>query len=1066
MAFPLDNAHLIDHIRTSLLLLSDSDGEGNEADGSNDLLRRVFFGCEPEEGSSGLSSSPPITFNVARHLQNTMQKLASDTHGIFPRATRRDIHSGNYIHGRDRRHQKHSRKLSRIVEKQVTSPSSHLASELGAASLKEEEEDDMDPTSEDNSETPEFAQQSPSTIILNNDKPESSDGIDKHRRASTSTVSDESSLSSMSTARRSTSLTYSSKIRRSTSHRRSVASESELTNDTKSDKSKKKHMVKFRQYIGKKWIGSNDSDEDSNSDNDGLNNPELDHIAEEQPDFSDDDNSDALTIDSDFGVAVAKNGHVVKNIDPEELEKIKNRKLNHINGERKAIKTRVNDDQFLDEDDTYLNEEDDSEEDDDEDDEDDDDEYIEDDYDDDGESYESGAYEDELGESTFSDSDSASMLDSSSLLLLSYNKSQSYIFGSNGHTVTDYGQLTKKRKKKRGSFADTQSTKHTLTRGIFNNSVGKIPRISSAGNFQQIKGLAIGKEKKQSLFRKVDITEVDNTTSKQSNLSSLIKSRYKLSHSNPLSYYIFANLEDELPGVRRVKLDIFLPPNSTPTLQGLSINSNVAIVDCIGYALLSLTTQIEEYKNITDIAFYDPNNWRLELVDEDGDNYGEFGILDRTRLLSSYNCPQQLALCKVEKPEEVIRNEKVAPLPSEFKQSLTEFQMRSKSAVVSGLSGDQELHESVDILITLKGIPHDFTQQDTYRMTVPGNLTIGQLMQQFCLLSGMDPMRWKFRESSETLHHDFSEIADNKMNPFLRGSISKPTSKSYFSPVLSDSQSVSTLTNFNLGIVPNSAYSMILSASAQGTNNSNDVALNSMITPPANGLTSLITPTTLDEKLLNMTLDGNRNSGVVTNARMKPTPQRMSSMSSAKSRTKFELEKANKYLHDIMTGKSTMEMPPNINTVYFKWKVWRKKPTILNKIEKSLIIDGDYVHLAPTDDITFRDTNNPFSNPSGGHSNNHHHHHHLYYYNYNNYYKELMLKTSSFHITQISKVKQYKNDRHSTHFKIVVSKPIEGGKETLVKKKYELEASSSKECQEIIDKLKWVMQVYKLSTAN
>ncbi|KAG7194609.1 uncharacterized protein KQ657_004285 [Scheffersomyces spartinae] len=1039
-----------------------------------------------------------------------MQKLASDTHGDVPRtmrsrSRRHDGHTRTYH--RDGGARRHNRKLSRIVEKLVhanshVSKNETLMEEEEENDNDDEDEEDDDLTSE-NSETQDYNPHSPSTITPSKDKATNKLRDDNARRTSITTISDTSSFSSMSTARRSTSLTYSSKIRRSSSGKRNSKPESsDLVGDNnaaaKFDKNKRKHMAKLRQYIGKKLSGGSDSETETNSGNDILEGRhwDLEHIEEEARDYLDSDNSDALTIDSDFGVAVGKNGNVVKNLDPEELERIKNKGTR-----RKLSGMHANEDQFLDEDDTYLDDEeadsevsedyegeefiegDENDYDDDEDDEDDDDDEEE-EIDDDaieGESYESEAFDDEMEESTFSDTDSNSMLDSTSLLSVSYNKSQSYIFGSNGHTVTDYGQLSKKRKKKRGSFADAQSTKHTLPKGgLFNNSMGKIPRISSLGN---IKGLTIGKEKKQNLFRKIDLKERDGNVSKQSNLSNMIKSRHKLSHTNPLSYYGFVDLDDVLVvGTKKVKLDIFLPPKTTPTLSALHINSNVAISDCIGYVLLSLTLKTEEYKSVTDLEFYDPNNWRLELVDEDGENYGSFGILDRTRLLSSYNCPQQVALCKIENPEEIARNNRIAPLPSEFKQSLAEFQTRSKTTLVS-LSNDVRDQESVDIIISLKSVPHDFTQQDYYRMTIPGHITVGQLMQQFCLISGMDPSRWKFRECSDdgTFTADETTI---KPNPFLRGgsttNFSKPLSKSYFSPVLSDTQLVSKLTTYSLEIVPNSAYSMILSATAQGTNADNNGnhygALNSMITPPANGLTSLITPSTLDEKLLSMALDpvcgANLDS---SNNKPTPPPPRHQVVSSSKS--KFETEKANKYLQDIMTGKSTMEMPPNINTIYFKWKVWRKKPTILNRIEKSLIIDGDYVHLAPTDDITFRDTNNTFSNSSGGyHSNNNsnsttttsttHHHHHLYYYNYNNYYKELMLKTSSFHITQITKVKHYKNAKNPNQFKIVVSKLIEGGKESLVKKKYDLEASNSKECQEIIEKLKWVMQVYRLSTAN
>lgn len=82
-----------------------------------------------------------------------------------------------------------------------------------------------------------------------------------------------------------------------------------------------------------------------------------------------------------------------------------------------------------------------------------------------------------------------------------------------------------------------------------------------------------------------------------------------------------------------------------------------------------------------------------------------------------------------------------------------------------------------------------------------------------------------------------------------------------------------------------------------------------------------------------------------------------------------------------------------------------------------------------------------------------------------------MMKTSSFHITQIIRLKQYKSSKNPNHFKIVIQKNGDtnnsgNGKDATIEKKYDLEAVSTTECQEIIDKLKWVLQVYSMSSLN
>lgn len=86
-------------------------------------------------------------------------------------------------------------------------------------------------------------------------------------------------------------------------------------------------------------------------------------------------------------------------------------------------------------------------------------------------------------------------------------------------------------------------------------------------------------------------------------------------------------------------------------------------------------------------------------------------------------------------------------------------------------------------------------------------------------------------------------------------------------------------------------------------------------------------------------------------------------------------------------------------------------------------------------------------------------HYHFHHYNYSNYYNNLMMKTSSFHVTQIVRLKQYKGSKNPTHFKIVFRKVSENGKQP--NKRYDLEALNIVECDQIIQKIKWVQNVYK-----
>ena len=159
-------------------------------------------------------------------------------------------------------------------------------------------------------------------------------------------------------------------------------------------------------------------------------------------------------------------------------------------------------------------------------------------------------------------------------------------------------------------------------------------------------------------------------------MSSLIHSKYKSNNTNPLNYYSFVDASSS--SVKQTLVDIFVPPNTKATLIKLAMVENVAISDCIGFVLLNLC-KLPELNSIKDLNYLNPNHWRLELVDEDGENYGSFGVLDRTRLLSSYNNPKELAICRITDYNEIKKNDLQSPLPVEVKKDLEALQRKRHS---------------------------------------------------------------------------------------------------------------------------------------------------------------------------------------------------------------------------------------------------------------------------------------------------------------------------------------------------------------------------------------------------
>lgn len=544
------------------------------------------------------------------------------------------------------------------------------------------------------------------------------------------------------------------------------------------------------------------------------------------------------------------------------------------------------------------------------------------------------------------------------------------------------------------------------------------------------------------------VTSRDTT----SNLSAMIQARSKSANVNPLHFFAFANsvVED----AHKAQVDIFVPPDVKPVIKSMEIGSNVSVFDCIGYVLLSLS-KLPEYAE-HDMSLMDPNRWRMELIDEDGELYdSDFGVLERTRLLSSYNCPNCLALCKVTNPLEITTNERQSPLPLEFRQNLETYSKRR--LMTSNLNGSEQPvsplattdHHTDSIEIKVGNIPN--TSSTNYvSYFVLSAMKVGDLLDLICSQNGVDPSRYMLAEVDVQ--------PTREVHTLLTEGIEVEETTSWKQP-LDNAETLAALTFNTFKLVPNIAQKirpMTDVKADRGWLAEGGITPNSPtftpagITPPVKQLESRFHELAVhSEDELNVDSDDAEKEVKAKRKQNEPV-----GISTTKDQFSFG---------DLIHGKS-LPLPTSLNTIYFKWKVYRKKSPIFNRIEKSLIIDGDYIHLAPTDASNWKLNlyENPFT--ASNQNSQHHHHHYLHHYNYSKYYNDTMMKTSSFHITQITKLKQYKQSKNPTHFKIVIKKESEqGGKETTVKKKYDLEAETVPQCEEIIEKIKWALQVYNMT---
>lgn len=829
---------------------------------------------------------------------------------------------------------------------------------------------------------------------------------------------------------------------------------------------------------------NNDSDSDSDSDDtsrapafvasernlelieeEKANEDEVEDNARDRNKVYEKDTSDAITIDSDFEVPVAASGDVLKSSatdfgydDQDDSLRSRSNTIDTV-----IIDEDEDEDVDVEEGSNFTEDED---------------EYEDEDEDDDEDADVSST------DSAFTDIETDSILDSS-MLLGSYNDNayNSYSFGTQNDTLPSFRSNYKKLKKKKSRLNSFDSQSLSKNTGNIKRSTSQT-LLNSDPNGEQINSMINSKalpnssvsynsnrlansRKNSFTFGKVDVSKQNENINqpRNSKLSMLIQSRYKSSNINPLNYYTFAS--SYIDSIHKASLNIYVPPSNSPVITNLNINDNVAVSDCIGYILLKLST-MSEFSNKDDSSLMNPNRWRLELVDEDGENYGSFGILDRTRLLSSYNNPRDIALCEITDEAEIIKNEKQAPLPMEFRQNLLAHEKKQASSSVNS-KRNSLLVNGKDETIELKILRNfnDTLQTSDYSLIfISARALMGQVLDEFCAENELDSSRYELREILLREVPGHNHITHKHLQPentLLQGNLRTDMGPTVFERkgILKSTDSVLELESNTLELVPSDVMQSMV---AQEYVNDHSLA-NMAITPSESTNTlPLITPPAKQMEDKFQTLNIANEMKLNASIRTRKDPRRNTTESIRRTIN------SNKYLDDIIRGKNPL-LPTNINTIYFTWKVWRKKPTILNKIEKTLIIDGDYIHLTPSDVMVWKKnpSENPFLSNQQNHSQSHHYHHYLHHYNYSNYYNTLMMKTSSFHITQITKLKQYKNSKNPNHFKIVIKKHVDGStnaKDSSIKKKYDLEAANVDECEDIIKKIKWVLQVYSMSNLN
>lgn len=979
MALPLNTSELLVHLRECFITTND-----------NEVTRRVLGRDQVPLAPLVHLESPPITFDIARHISRSFQRVETAP----PKSRGHRKKPGH--HKRNKTHQ--SKELRRRG--------------LTLTTVKVLREDIANL---DNSENVDAAFEQYSVVLLS---PSSS--------PSTSlSVQDEDD-----TKPRSEGLSYTKTIDpKKKSKSPSIVSllrggkkATKKSSDQNLELIEEEHDNREKAPIVVAGGANNDSDDSNESTSVELS------IAD-----------DAVSIDSDFGVPVNEKGLVVSNVNP--FPNMSRKK--HLQRERRKARVSLDPDSTVD---TISNADHRSDSSDNEinrynfdkseDDIDGDESFDDDDDDDDG-------TETSSTDSAFTDIEANSILDDSSVLLDSfqndsYGNLESYKIGSSVEGKRKR-QTTTEEIMDHTVPSSKQGTSVAIGNGYFDSEVPSFIALSvEATAIASLKPLQ-RQQPPRSLtleFSKIDPAAVQSLPH-ASTLSSLIKFKHRSINVNPLTYFSFVNSGAD----DKFYVNVFVPPSTEPTLLKMQLNLNTSVFDCIGHILMQIHRLPDGASSVlgSNAAHMNPNHWQLEMVDSDGESYGSFGVLARSRVISSYNGLTDVALTHVNDRIVFARNELQTPLPLDFKEALAKLRddgsfedQNLSTEILEGQGGK----DAVEIKV-LDSTDNTVSKMSPTRYVISRLTLIGELLKDHCAKFSLDPNKFVLKEIRR--YRSLLKTEEDALT------------------ILRDNVAVGSLNSTILELVP-------MGKKSKSTSNDEEYGITA---PQEGGIDAGITPMEGTYRFDYVNGENPSNGKIVADVNEAKMAKKLSlaNVLSKSIARKTQLDKS-KAAALPATGANYLEdseqflLPTNLNSIYFKWKVWRKKTTILNKIEKSLVIDGDYIHLTPSDDVVFK--KNPIdpsytpSNASHPHNQTHHHFHH---YNYSNYYNNLMMKTTSFHVTQIVKLKQYKSSKNPTHFKIVTKKLAENGKQP--NKKYDLEAVNVEECDQIVEKIKWVQQVYK-----
>lgn len=496
--------------------------------------------------------------------------------------------------------------------------------------------------------------------------------------------------------------------------------------------------------------------------------------------------------------------------------------------------------------------------------------------------------------------------------------------------------------------------------------------------------------------------------------SSLLTSQIKVKESsedNPLEEYVNASGKSEQ---KPLKLKMYMPSCDEPRKPWeVIVRTDVTVSQAIGFALYCYME--EKRTPALPEELCNANKWTLRIVEDDGEPDEDFPALDRTRLLSAYSF-DEFALVEAT-PAQVAEHEKITPTTRKAKKPPVSEKRESVQPMIE--PEPEEPPENV----TLRVYQYPFDEMVSalyWTDEVSINTEIGEVQYHVCIDKGLDRNQYVLKIAGQrTVLQPTSKVAalDNQHNLELtpRRIVNKING---YDELLGDLNVIKKSRSATI-VGNNEPAQPAQPQPSGGLRSSLSLKRTSVsLTAPFNFRTS----TDDDSRTVNRLSFGSNKSGTVAGS--VPGNGHGGRLAGVQGST----PSAAAHSRATSNVRASMMVPPmlpeTLNAIGFqKYKIWRRQPmSFIQRHERVLALDGEYVHIMPSDDRAW--------------------------YDYSP-------KTSTFHISQMIKCKMSRKIQNN--FKVVVIKS------TGVTKRYDLEATSSAQAHEIVAKLKGLLSSYQMN---